>query len=208
MLTIWGRANSVNVQKVLWLCDELRLDHHRIDAGGRFGRTSDPDYLTMNPNGLVPTLVDGDFVLWESHSILRYLALEYGAGRALYPDTPKGRVSVDRWLDWTLSRLQPAQRPVFWSLIRTPPAERDMASLNAAAEDLAHLWQVLDQHLGGRTYTEGDNFTIADVALGANARRWFAFEGIRKPDMPHLEDWYRGIQDRDGFKRYVGAPLT
>lgn len=133
MLTIWGRANSVNVQKVLWCCEELGLAYDRIDAGLQFGRNTEPDYLAMNPTGRVPTLVDGDFVLWESNAIIRYLAMQYGPTSKLYPAEPKVRASADRWLDWSLSTLQPAERPVFWGYIRTNPADRDMAQLAAAA---------------------------------------------------------------------------
>ena len=137
MIKIWGRANSVNVQKVLWCCDELSLPFERIDAGMQFGRTRDSDYLAMNPNGQIPTLVDGTFVLWESNSILRYLVTEYGAASQLYPDEPKIRASVDRWLDWSLSTLQPADRPVFLCLVRTPAAERDLAALDGGFD--SHL---------------------------------------------------------------------
>jgi hypothetical protein len=111
-LTIWGRANSVNVQKVLWCLAELDLAYQRIDAGMAF--------RTTGPNGRVPTLVDGDYVLWESNSIMRYLNLAYGGGSPIYPPSPQARAAVDRWLDWTLSTLQPVDRPVFWALVRTP----------------------------------------------------------------------------------------
>jgi glutathione S-transferase len=128
-LKIWGRANSVNVQKVLWCLRELDLAYQRIDAGMAFGRNHEPDYLAMNPNGRVPTLVDGDFVLWESNSIMRYLVTAYRAGSPVYPDAPKVRAGVDRWLDWTLSTLQPVDRPVFWALVRTPIEQRDMVAI-------------------------------------------------------------------------------
>src|SRR6201985_2897557 len=128
-LTIWGRANSVNVQKALWCLAELDIAYERIDAGMQFGRNTEPEYLAMNPTGRVPTLVDGDFVLWESNSILRYLVMEYAPASPLYPSEPKQRASIDRWLDWSLSTLQPAERPVFWSIVRTPAAERDEAKL-------------------------------------------------------------------------------
>ena len=115
-ITIWGRANSVNVQKVLWCLHELDLAYERIDAGMAFGKNREPEYLAMNPNGRVPTLVDGDFVLWESNSIMRYLVLAYVPQSPLYPRPPRVRAGVDRWLDWTLSTLQPVDRPVFWAL--------------------------------------------------------------------------------------------
>src|ERR1700687_109595 len=125
-LKIWGRANSVNVQKVLWCLGELDLAYERIDAGMAFSRNREPDYLAMNPNARVPTLVDGDFVLWESNSIMRYLVLSYAQGSPIYPDAPKRRAGVDRWLGWIRSTLEPVDRPVFCALVRTPPAQRDI----------------------------------------------------------------------------------
>ena len=141
-LKIWGRANSVNVQKVLWCLRELDLAYERVDAGMAFGRNHDPDYLAMNPNARVPTLVDGDFVLWESNSIMRYLVLAYGKGSPVYPEAPKRRAGVDRWLDWTLSTVQPVDRPVFWALVRTPVEQRDMARIQQDADAEAEVWQV------------------------------------------------------------------
>jgi glutathione S-transferase len=208
MIKIWGRANSVNVQKVLWCCDELGLPFERIDAGMQFGRTNDSDYLAMNPNGQIPTLVDGTFVLWESNSILRYLVMEYGAASQLYPAEPKIRASVDRWLDWSLSTLQPAERPVFSCLVRTPAAERDLAALDANLKTVGARWKLLDTHLQGRFFLESDKFTIADVVLGAFAKRWFGLVGIDRPSMPNLERWYQRLETRAGFKRYVDLTLT
>jgi glutathione S-transferase len=186
-LKIWGRANSVNVQKVLWALRELDLAYERIDAGMAAGRNRDPDYLAMNPNGRVPTLVDGHFVFWESNSIMRYLVLAYGKGSPIYPDAPKRRAGVDRWLDWTLSTLQPVDRPVFWALVRTPVEQRDMAAIQKDADAEAVQWRIVDHQLAKRRFIEGDDFTIADIALGAYARRWFGVEGISKPKFVHLE---------------------
>jgi glutathione S-transferase len=208
MLTIWGRANSVNVQKVLWCCEELGLAYDRIDAGLQFGRNNEPEYLAMNPTGRVPTLVDGDFVLWESNSILRYLAMQYGPQSSLYPADPKVRASADRWLDWSLSTLQPAERPVFWGYIRTKPADRDAAQLAAAANEVAKLWRIVDAHLNGRDYLEGDTFTLADLVIAAYARRWFGIVELARPALPQLERWYIGITQRAGFQRYVSHDLT
>ena len=208
MTTIWGRANSVNVQKVLWCCDELTLPYDRIDAGLHFGRNHEPTYLAMNPTGHVPTLVDGDFVLWESHSILRYLAMQYGSSSLLYPDEPKARASIDRWLDWTLSVLAPAERPVFLTLVRTPAAERNAAKLAADIEAVTQWWRLLDTQLQGRFFIEGEKFTLADVALGAYAKRWFGLEGVERPSMPNLERWYSRLATRSGFKKHIDFPLT
>ncbi|BAN27197.1 glutathione S-transferase family protein [Caballeronia insecticola] len=208
MLTIWGRANSVNVQKVLWCCEELGLAFERIDAGLQFGRNGEPDYLAMNPMGRVPTLVDGDFVLWESNSIIRYLAMQYGSGSTLYPADPKVRASADRWLDWVLSTLQPAERPVFWGYIRTSPAERDTAKLAAAASETEKLWRVVDAHLQGRDFLEGSTFTLADLVIAAYARRWFGIAELVRPALPELERWYAGVTQRAGFQRYVAPALS
>lgn len=208
MLTIWGRTNSVNVQKVLWCCDELGLPFERIDAGMHFGRVGDPEYLALNPNGQIPTLVDGTFVLWESNAILRYLALQYGASSSLYPAEPKARASIDRWLDWSLSTLQPAERPVFVSLVRTSPEKRDTAALADAFEALTKRWKLLDTHLQGRFHAEGDKFTIADIVLGAFAKRWFGLRDVERPPMPSLERWYQRIAQRVPFKMHIDHPLT
>jgi glutathione S-transferase len=207
-LTIWGRANSVNVQKVLWCAEELGLAYKRIDAGMAFGRATEPEYLAMNPNGRVPTLVDGDFVLWESNSIMRYFALVHGQGSAIYPATPKIRASVDRWLDWTLSSLQPVDRPVFWGLVRTPPEERDMAAIQKDADAEAAVWRIADAQLATRKFIEGEQFTLADIALGAYARRWFGVEGIRKPALPHLERWFAQFSTRPGFQKFIAPPMS
>jgi glutathione S-transferase len=208
MLKIWGRANSANVQKLLWCCDELSLPFERVDAGGQFGRTLDSDYLALNPNALIPTLVDGTFVLWESNSILRYLAMQYGASSQLYPADPKQRASIDRWLDWELSTLQPAERPVFMAVVRTPAAERDAAALEANLKNVAEFWKLLDAHLQGRFYLETDKFTIADIALGTFAKRWFGLEGVERPAMPSLERWYQRLEQRTAFRKYIDLPLT
>jgi glutathione S-transferase len=185
------------------------LEFDRIDAGMEHGRNTEPDYLAMNPTGRVPTLVDGDFVLWESNSIMRYLVLQYGGeGCGLYPSAPHLRGSIDRWLDWTLSTLQPAERPVFWGLVRTPPTERDMAALQALTDAVAKVWSDLDRHLQDRQFAEGDAFTIGDIALATYARRWFGVEGVRKPKLPNLERWFARSAERSGFLHHVAAPLT
>jgi glutathione S-transferase len=208
MIKIWGRTNSVNVQKVLWCCHELGLEYQRIDAGMQFGVNREPEYLAMNPNGGVPTLLDGDLVLWESNSIMRYLALQYGKREALYPAVPAVRAHVERWLDWSLSTLQPAEMPVFWGLVRTPEVQRDMPLIKASAVKVGGLWKILDTHLAGRTFVEAEQFTLADIVLGAYARRWFGVEGIERPSLPNLEGWYRRVGEREGFQRYVAPALT
>jgi glutathione S-transferase len=191
-LTIWGRANSVNVQKVLWCLAELSLPYERIDAGMSFGKTREPDYLAMNPNARIPTLVEGDFVLWESNSIMRYLCLAHGR----------------RWLDWTLSMVQPVDRPVFWGIVRTPPAERDMVQVQKDADAAAEVWAIADRLLASRRFMEGDQFTLADIAIGAYARRWLGVEGITRPAQPNLTRWLAELGKRPGFAQHVAPPMS
>jgi glutathione S-transferase len=207
-LTIWGRANSVNVQKVLWCLRELDLTYERIDAGMAFGKNTEAEYLAMNPNGRVPTLVDGDFVLWESNSVMRYLVMAYGKGSPIYPQAPKQRAAVDRWLDWTLSTIQPVDRPVFWALVRTPIEKRDMVAIQKDVDAEAVQWRIADHHLAKRRFIEGDDFTIADIALGAYARRWFGVQGVTKPPLPHLERWFAQFAERPGFQQFIAPPMT
>jgi glutathione S-transferase len=207
-LTIWGRANSVNVQKVLWCLRELDLPYERIDAGMRFGKNKEPAYLAMNPNGRIPTLVDGDFVLWESNSIMRYLVLAYGKGSQIYPEAPRKRAAVDRWLDWTLSTLQPVDRPVFWSLVRTPVEQRDMIAIQKDVDAESLVWTIVEDHLVTRRFIEGDDFTIADIALGTFARRWLGVEGVSKPKLPHVDRWFAQFASRPGFVQFVAPPMT
>ncbi len=207
-ITIWGRANSVNVQKVLWCLSEFDLAYARIDAGMAFGRNHEPDYLAMNPNGRVPTLVDGDFVLWESNSIMRYLALAYRPQSALYPPAPKLRAAVDRWLDWTLSTMQPVDRPVFWALVRTPVEQRDMAAIQRDVDTEAEQWRIIDAQLASRRFVEGDDFTLADIALGAYARRWLGVDGVHKPHLAHLDRWFAQFAERPGFQQFIAPPMS
>jgi glutathione S-transferase len=210
---IWGRANSVNVQKVLWCCGELGVGFERRDAGMAFGVVDTPEYRAMNPNGRVPTLVDGETVLWESNSILRYLALRQierdPAARSIYPEAAAARARVERWMDWTLSTLQPAERPLFWGMIRTRPEDRDMVAIASAARATGDAWRVLDAHLAhGHAYAEGDHLTLADIVLGAYARRWFGVPVTNRPDLARLRDWYERLSGRAAFRQFVAPPLT
>jgi glutathione S-transferase len=206
MLTIWGRANSINVQKVLWCCGELDLPFRRIDAGREFGRTDTPEYRQLNPNGLVPTIEDGGFVLWESNVILRYLAVKHHAD-AVFPPDIRMRFAVERWMDWHATTLWPALRPVFLTLVRTPPDQRDPGLLGRAQEDTERAFLILEQELSGRPFVAGERFTIADIPIGIAAHRWFALE-VARPSLPSLERWYGMVRDRPAFREHVGRPLS
>lgn len=207
-LTLWGRANSVNVQKVLWCCEELGLGFERIDAGLHFGRNNEPAYLAMNPTGRVPTLVDNGFAVWESNTVLRYLANKFDLGRRLYPEDPARRSMVDRWLDWTISSYGHVERDLYWGLIRAPADQRDMPALQKIADRLGALWQVVEAGFGDRAYIAGADFSIADICLGAYARRWFGFEGIAQPALPKVAAWHERVAQRPAYRRHLAGPLT
>ena len=138
MLKIWGRNNSVNVQKVLWCCEELAVEYERIDAGGAFGIVNTPEYRRLNPNGLVPTIDDDGFVLWESHAIVRYLAAKHGAG--FWPEDRRMRAEADQWMDWSQTTFWPAIRPLFMGLIRTAPEQRDARPSRIRAARPPRCW--------------------------------------------------------------------
>lgn len=211
MLTVLGRVNSSNVMKVLWCLDELAMPYHREDAGMEHGVVDTPEYRAKNPNGRIPTIEDEGSVLWESNSCLRYLCLKAGGDAGgLYPTAPMARASVDRWLDWQLSTLLPAERDLFWGMVRTPAASRDMAKVRAAVVNSAVCWTIIEERLAdGRAYIEGPTLTIADICLGPFARRWFG-EEVRVPDMPYfprLAAWFSRIGERPGFQRWVAPRL-
>jgi glutathione S-transferase len=206
VLRIWGRKNSINVQKVLWCCDELGLQYERVDAGGAFGLTRDPEYLALNPNGLVPTISDEGFVLWESNAIVRYLAAKHGTG-ALWPEDLRERADAERWMDWQLGTLWANMRPVFISLVRTPPEERDPASIEAFRRKTVESWTILDAHLADRAYVTGQSFNMADIPLGATAYRWLQLD-VERPPMPNLEAWYARLCDRPAYRTSVMLPLS
>jgi glutathione S-transferase len=206
VLRIWGRNNSINVQKVLWCCAELSIPYERIDVGGPFGGNREPEYLRLNPNGLVPTISDGGFVLWESNAIVRYLATRHGMGTMCPEDLPE-RADADRWMDWQMGTLWASLRPAFIGLIRTPPENRDQASIAAAIRKTAESWAMLDAHLAGRDYVTGPSLTMADIPLGATAYRWFSLDIERVP-MPNLEAWYGRLCARAPYRANVMLPLS
>lgn len=206
MLKIWGRKNSINVQKVLWCCGELDLKFERVDAGMEFGVNNTPEYRAMNPNGLVPTINHDGFVLWESHAIVRYLCGIHGLG-TLWPGTPRAFAEADRWLEWYSTTLWLNLRPVFWNLVRVPPEKRDMGLVNESVKRLAANFAIADAHLAKHRYFGGDEFTMGDIPLGVAAFRWFNVP-IERPSLKHLEAWFDRISERPAFKRHCAAPLT
>ncbi len=206
MLTIWGRGNSSNVKKVLWCAEELGLDYQHIQAGGAHGVVNDPAYRALNPNGLVPTIEDDQLVLWESNAIVRYLAARYGEG-TLWPSDPATRATGDRWMDWTSTTVAPPFRDVFWNLVRTAPAERDMAAVAAGIVRCGHLLGIVEPVLERQPYLSGDTLGIGDIPLGVLAYALLGLE-IDLPPLPHVRAWYQRLAERPAYRKAVMIPLA
>jgi glutathione S-transferase len=206
MLKIWGRTDSSNVQKVLWCCGELGLQFDRVDFGGKFGGNKEKPYLDMNPNGLVPTVQDGDFILWESNSIMRYLVDKYGQGKLL-PSTAEGRADANRWMDWQLTTLGPAIVPLFWGLIRTPPDKRDAKAISIALEKTSNAWRIVNEQLAKGPYVAGEELTLGDIPLGVWAYRWYNLP-VDRPGFPNVDTWYKQLCERAPFQRHIMIELT
>ena len=205
MLRIWGRTNSVNVKKALWAAEELGLKYQRIDAGMEHGVTKTPEYMKMNPNSLVPTIEDDGFVLWESHSIVRYLCAKHAAG-TLWPTELQARADAERWMDWAFS-FQNAMRAVFWGLIRTPPEKRDAKAIEEGRQKSAALLAVPERTLSERPYLGGAGFTMADIPLGCEVQRWMRVP-VERPPYPAVQAWFGRLCARPAFKKIVDLPLS
>ena len=206
MLRILGRVNSVNVKKALWAAEELGLKYERIDAGLHFGVNNTPEYRRINPTGLVPTIDDDGFTLWESHSIVRYFAAKHGAG-TLWPVDAKARADADRWMDWTHTFSREFQRPVFWPLVRTPPEKRDNKAIAEAVKKCGELLAVPEQTLEDRPYLGGDRFTMGDIPLGCHIQLWMRLP-IERPRLPGVEAWFARLCERPAYGRIVDIALS
>jgi glutathione S-transferase len=206
MLKIWGRNNSVNVQKALWCCEELGLQYQRIEAGSAFGIVNTPQYRALNPNGLVPTIEDGPFVLWESNAIVRYLSAKHSTG-ALWPQDVKVRAEADRWMDWQLSTFWPAFRPLFWNLVRTPADQRDRQAMDESQQRTAEILSYFDAHLKARVYVAGETFTMGDIPMGCAIWRWLSLP-IERPLLANVQRWFDTLRERPAYEKVVMLPIS
>ncbi|HEY4140415.1 MAG TPA: glutathione S-transferase family protein [Pseudolabrys sp.] len=209
MIKMWGRNTSSNVQKAMWAVGELGLECNRIDVGGAFGKNKEPEYLAMNPNGLVPVLEEEDgFLLWESNSIVRYLASKHDKSGVIQPVDLQQRGRAGQWMDWQLSIVAPAIFHLFWGLVRTEPAKRDMAAIKTSEEKTTVCMQVMDKQLAKTQYLAGDSFSYGDISVGIMAYRYIQLVPNR-PATPHLDRWYAAITKRKAFQDHVGSvPLS
>ncbi len=206
MLRILGRKTSINVQKVMWLTEEMDVEVERVDIGGSFGGNDTPEYLAKNPNGLIPTLEDGDFTLWESQAICRYIAEKYGSP-PWAPEDATGRALAGQWMDWYITKMHPPITVIFLALIRTEPEDRDMDAVSKAVDQAAELWTLLDAQLAKADYLTGDAPTMADIPAGCAVNRWYVLD-IERPSLPNLEAWHTRLKDRSSYKDHVMMPMV
>ena len=201
MIEVWGRKNSFNVQKVLWCCEELGVAVQRHDAGGLFGVTDEAGYLARNPTGLVPTISDNGFEIWESNTIVRYLSAEYGPG-VLWPENAGERALADKWMDYQLGTLWPAFKDTVLGLVRTPAERRDPEKITASVKGTAQVLGVLESHLEDHEYVASSTLSMGDVALGSTIYRWLNLD-VDRPSMPNLQAWHARLEDRAAYQRTV-----
>ncbi|MFJ2279999.1 glutathione S-transferase family protein [Pseudomonas sp. NPDC087803] len=201
MLRILGKASSINVRKVLWTCAELQIPFTREDWGSGFKPTDTPQFLALNPCAMVPVIQDGDFTLWESNTIIRYLAGTYG-GTVLYPAEPRARARVDQWIDWQASELNRSWSYAFMSLVRQSPDHQDRAAVAKGIEQWSQTMAILDQQLQKTgAYVSGERFSLADIPIGLSVNRWFETP-LAHPDYPDVRAYYERLSQRDGFRLY------
>jgi glutathione S-transferase len=205
-LRIWGRPNSINVQKVLWACGELGLPFERIDAGGAFGIVKSPGYMAMNPMSVVPVIEDDGFVLWESNAITRYLAAKHGAG-TLWPTDLGVRADADRWMDWQCTEYSPRMRLAFWNLVRTPKEKQDASAIEESRAGSEAMTAILDAALTGRRFIAGDTFTMGDIPIGVAVHRWLGLP-VKRERRPAVEAYYARIMARPAAAKVLAGPIT
>jgi glutathione S-transferase len=205
MLTVFGRRNSANVQKVMWLVGELDLEHRHVPKGGSFGGLDTLEFRAMNPAGKVPVIDDNGVVVWESHAILRYLAARYG-DENIWPQAPARRARIEPWIDWSQTSFQvDFLTGVFWGLYRTPEPQRDWPAIRRALARCAEHTQILATALAARPFLAGDALTLADIAVGSLMFRYFTLD-IERPVQRNLQSWYHRLADRPAYRQNVMVP--
>jgi glutathione S-transferase len=206
MLKIWGRISSINVRKVVLAARLLELSFERIDAGAAFGIVKTPDYLACNPNALVPLLDEGDFTLWESNVIVRYLCAKHPQ-RGLYPEDLRTRFDAERWMDWQQTTLNPAGREAFMQWIRTPEERRRPEAIAASVAATEPLLAMLDVQLARQRFIAGDRLTMADIPIACEVHRWWGLP-MEHPPHPHLRRWYDGVRALPAARGVLDLPLS
>lgn len=207
-IKLWGRKTSSNVMKVIWLLEEIGLPYERIDVGGPFGGTATPEYRAINPLGVVPSLEEPGFHLFESNVILRFVCNAHAPDCPFYPPAPRARATVESWMEFQQTALNRPQSIVFQGLIRTAPEKRDTAAIAAAITETGKIWGILDGRLARHAYVAGDDFSLADIAFGVHVHRWLNMTFDGRPDAPHLQDWYGRLLARPPFKAHCAGEIV
>ncbi|SHO54359.1 glutathione S-transferase family protein [Vibrio quintilis] len=205
-MKLYGRITSFNVQKVLWLLEELGLCYEHIECGGRFGGLDTAAFARLNPMQKVPVLIDGDHVVWESHTILRYLAAEYG-GETWYPACAYQRSLSERWMDWGHLTFQQAFMGTFWGYYRMPAEKRDMQAVNESLEQCVNSLNILDKALAEQAFIAGKTITLGDICTGAVLYR-LTSQGLDVPLPENVTRWYEQLKQRPGYQRWVMSDFT
>lgn len=203
MITVWGRRNSVNVQKVLWALEELDVPYRRENVGGSFGGNQDADFLAMNPMGLVPVIRDGDVTMFESNAIVRYLAARFRAG-VLRPAEHKSLAMAEQWMEWAQVNFAPLVSTLFVHRVRSLPENRNTAAADGAEKQAAVAVKIADAWLARHDWFAGHDFSFGDIVMGALLWRYMGVP-CEKPPMPHLMEWLESLQEREAFRRAVMA---
>lgn len=206
MLKIWGRLSSVNVQKVVWAAGEVGQAFERIDVGGPFGGLDTAEFRAMNPNGQIPVIEDGAFKLWESNTIVRYLAVRHGAATIAEED-PARRAEAERWMDWMLSELQPALAPVLWGVVRKVPGHTDPEVIAKGVKRAEELMAILEAQLADRPFLSGERFGVADITVGCGAHRWLNMP-VERIERPAVQRWYQTLFARPAAQAALPLPIT
>ncbi|HRJ70497.1 MAG TPA: glutathione S-transferase family protein [Beijerinckiaceae bacterium] len=206
MLRLWGRLNSINVQKAAFALEEAGAPYERIDAGMAFGIVGTPEYRAKNPNGLIPLLEDGDFTVWESNVIVRYVAAQYASG-TLWPLDARARASADKWMDWQQTTLVVALGPAFLGLIRTPPEQRDAKAIEASVAKTDELMGRLNAALSATSHVAGERFTMGDIPIAATVHRWLNLP-IARTDYPAIKAYYARVMARPAAQKTLILPVT
>ena len=217
MMRLWGRKSSINVQKVLWCLAELGLkegiDFERIDAGLQFGKVRTPEFLRLNPNGLVPTLEDKGLVLWESNTIMRYLASQYNQNNR-FPADIASQYGSEKWMDWQVGTLWPVLRPAFIGLTRVPAAEQNHELILKSYQETNQLFEVLDQALSSQAFCSGEKFHLGDIVLSLCVHRWilindtFANETGPRANLQNIDRWLNQIKSETRFQEFAEKELN
>ena len=202
-IKVWGRRNSVNVQKVMWAIGEMNLEFERYDVAGSFG--VDANYLKLNPSGTVPTIEDGDLVLWESNSCVRYLSREYGAN-TLYPEDSKSIALAEQWMDFQTSSLYPVFMPIFLNKVRSPPEKSNSDQIEQGLKGCSKIFEKLNHHLTNNDYMVGSKFSMGDISIGAMMYRYFEMD-IERPSFECIENWYQRLVERPAYQKNVMIPF-